>query len=414
MRYCSKKRRKRLLIHPSSLSARRKPVSGHMRSKCSENPQASASYRYFIINPAAGQGAAAKIVPEIERALAGKGLHYEIYETVSAGDCCAFVRKKAQTGEKMRFYVCGGDGTLHEAVNGAYGFANAAIGIIPIGTGNDFVKNFSGRRCFSDILAQILGEEIAVDLLCVNGKVAVNMINIGFDCDVVVQAGRLKKNRICQGVLAYIAGLCMRFVKPMGAQMEMTMADGARLDGEFLLCTIANGSFCGGAFQSSPYAQIDDGLFDFAAIRKQSRCRLLAMLPAYQRGTYLEKMQNREIVYFRQCSALTIRTPSPMLASIDGEIASFTALKIGIVKGGVHFIVPRGAAKKEKPAIYSKGEHGYGRCDKWNLCALQREKVLRGRCGKALGNAGGDGCLPPDVRREGALGAPEGHVFGNG
>lgn len=390
MRYCSKKRRKRLpLTHPQGLSARRKPISGHMRSKCSGNPQASVSYRYFIINPAAGQGTAAKIVPEIERVMAGKGLHYEIYETAYSGDCRAFVREKAQTGEKMRFYVCGGDGTLHEAVNGAYGFANAAVGIIPMGTGNDFVKNFSGRRCFSDILAQILGEEIPVDLLCVNGKLAVNMINIGFDCDVVVQAGRLKKKRICQGVLAYIAGLCMRFVKPMGAQMQMTMADGARLDGEFLLCTIANGSFCGGAFQSSPYAQIDDGLFDFAAIRKQSRRRLLAMLPAYQRGTYIEKMQNQETVYFRQCRALTIRTQSPMLASIDGEIASFTTLKIGMVKGGVHFIVPRGAAKKEKPAIYCKGECGYRHCNQWNLCAVQRKKILRGRCGKALENAGG-------------------------
>lgn len=306
---------------------------------------------YFIINPEAGQGKGKEMIPQVQRTLAGRGISFHIHMTRFPGDGEGFIREKAQEGRPVRFYVCGGDGTLHEAINGAYGFTNASVGLIPTGTGNDFVKNFTQRDIFFDIEAQINGKEIPIDLIRINNKRAVNMVNIGFDCEVAVEASKLKKIPFIQGPLAYWGGLCKRFCLPMGEEMEITDGDGMRLSGKFLLCTIANGSFCGGAFQSSPYAQIDDGLMDFGGIRTFRRMSLLKMLPSYQNGTYIEKMQAKKGVHFKRCKNLIVRSKNPLFASIDGEIFSFTDLEMQVEKQAARFILPKGTSKVEKPKL---------------------------------------------------------------
>ncbi|WP_313526460.1 diacylglycerol/lipid kinase family protein [Anaerotignum sp.] len=309
---------------------------------------------YFIINPEAGHGKARYMIPQVQKVLEGRGISYQIHMTRYPGDGEEFIREKAQDGRQARFYVCGGDGTLHEAFNGAYGYSNAAVGLIPTGTGNDFVKNFTEKSAFFNIESQINGTEIPIDLIRVNDKLAVNMINIGFDCEVVVEALKLKRYPFVRGSLAYWGGLCKRFCQPMGEEMEICDEDGMRLSGDFLLCTIANGSFCGGAFQSSPYAEIDDGLMDFGGIRTFSRMSLLKMLPSYQNGTYLEKMHGRKGLYFKQCKGLSVHTREPLFASIDGEIVSFTELKMKVEKRAARFVLPQGTNKKQKPQIINR------------------------------------------------------------
>ncbi|WP_304507133.1 diacylglycerol/lipid kinase family protein [Anaerotignum sp.] len=309
---------------------------------------------YFIINPKAGHGKGRNMIPKIQKALDGRGISYCIHMTRCQGDAEVFIREKAQDGRTARFYVCGGDGTLHEAMNGAYGFTNVSVGLIPTGTGNDFVKNFAPKDAFFNIEAQMNGTEIPIDLIRVNDKLAVNMINIGFDCEVAAEATKLKRYPLVRGSLAYWMGLCKRFCGPMGNEMEISHGDDVIFSGEFLLCTIANGSFCGGAFRSSPYAKIDDGLMDFGGIRKFTRLKLLKMLPSYQNGTYLKKMERDKGVYYKQCENLSMRTRTPLFASVDGEIISFTHLDMKIEKRAAKFIMPKGTIKIEKPTTDKK------------------------------------------------------------
>ena len=94
-----------------------------------------------------------------------------------------------------------GDGTLNEAVNGAAYAQNAAVGVIPFGSGNDFIRNFDHSALFEDLQSQIDGEPIKVDLLSANGRYALNMINIGFDCEVVMQVDRLRHIPLLKGSL---------------------------------------------------------------------------------------------------------------------------------------------------------------------------------------------------------------------
>lgn len=307
---------------------------------------------YFIINPKAGHGKGRDLIPKIQKEIENRGISYCIHMTRYPGDGEVFIREKAKNGRTARFYVCGGDGTLHEAINGAYGFSNASVGLIPTGTGNDFVKNFSPKDAFFDMEAQMNGTEIPIDLIRVNDRLAVNMINIGFDCEVAAEASKLKRYPFVRGPLAYWIGLCKRFCGPMGNEMVIFQGDDVIVSGEFLLCTVANGSFCGGAFRSSPYAKIDDGLMDFGVIRNFPRLKLLKMLPSYQNGTYLEKMKEDKGVYFKQCKNLTVHTRTPLFASVDGQIVSFSRLDIKIEKRAAKFIIPKGTVKIKKPKIY--------------------------------------------------------------
>ena len=103
----------------------------------------------FIINPAAGKKDSRQRVYTMAEALKKKhNLDVECMLTKSRGHATALTRAIAETGDYVRFYACGGDGTVNEIANGIAGFPNAAMTCIPIGTGNDFLKNFGKDRCF--------------------------------------------------------------------------------------------------------------------------------------------------------------------------------------------------------------------------------------------------------------------------
>ena len=296
----------------------------------------------FIINPSAGQGKAAKLIPAIQLALEGTTYKYSIYTTKAAGDAERFVRETCETDRKVRFYVCGGDGSFHEAVNGAKGFPEAELGVIPVGTGNDFVRNFGRKGDFMDILSQVEGRSMSCDVIDINGRYVVNMANIGFDCEVVVQAGKWKQKPLISGPVAYIMGIVSEFAKPMGKRMSFRWADGTTMTGKFLLCTLANGSFCGGGFCSSPKAALNDGLMDVGIVQMLPRGRFIGILPKYKTGTYLDTKLGKEKVLYEKYEKLELAVAEPTNISIDGEIRQFTYLKAEMVKGAFRFIVPKG------------------------------------------------------------------------
>ena len=122
----------------------------------------------FIINPAAGKKDNRQRVYAMADALRDKhGLDVECMLTQSQGHAISLTRSIAETGEAVRFYACGGDGTAHEVANGIAGFDNAAMTVIPIGTGNDFLKNFGPEMLpkFSDAENLWDGEVQQLDLI---------------------------------------------------------------------------------------------------------------------------------------------------------------------------------------------------------------------------------------------------------
>ena len=296
----------------------------------------------FIINPCAGQGKGAKMIHVIEEALEGTAYEYSIYTTKAAGDAECFVRETCESGRAVRFYVCGGDGSFHEAVNGLKGFPQAEVGLLPMGTGNDFVRNFGKKSDFLDILSQVEGNSIPCDVIELNGRYVVNMANIGFDCEVAAKAAEWKKKPLVSGPAAYIMGILSEFAKPMGNRMSFRWADGNTMTGKYLLCTIANGSFCGGGFCSSPEAALNDGLMDVGIVQMIPRRKFVGILPKYKTGTYLDTNLGKEKVLYRKYNKLELAVAEPTHICIDGEISKFTYLKAEMVPQAFRFIVPKG------------------------------------------------------------------------
>ena len=101
----------------------------------------------FILNPAAGKSdQTPRYAQDIDRICGKRGLDYEICVSKAPGYCRALARKACETGQEVRLYACGGDGTLNEAVAGAAGFGNAAVTHYPMGSGNDFLRMFGDRK----------------------------------------------------------------------------------------------------------------------------------------------------------------------------------------------------------------------------------------------------------------------------
>ena len=138
----------------------------------------------FILNPAAGKSdQTPRFTQDIERICGARGLDYEICVSKARGDCKAIARHAAESGQEVRLYACGGDGTVNEIANGIAGFPNAAMTCIPIGTGNDFLKNFGkdAEPLFLDAENLWNGDVTPLDLIDCNGKYCLTIACTGID-----------------------------------------------------------------------------------------------------------------------------------------------------------------------------------------------------------------------------------------
>ena len=311
----------------------------------------------FVVNPAAGQGAGnVQFIEKIREASKKLGIDVEIYTTKGVKDGTVFVKEtceKADADEQLRFFACGGDGTFNEVVNGVYGFENAACGVVPIGTGNDFIRNFGDASFFSDIELQLRGIEKKIDLIkytseykgdIVSGYCA-NMFNIGFDANVVDETNILKKKPFISGSLAYLLGVATMFIKKKGADLKIEV-DGQTLhSGRLLLCAIANGCFCGGGIKGIPKAVTDDGLMDISIINNVSRLTFAMLFTKYVKGTHLEtKTGQKEIKYLQKNNVTVTSLGHPMRMCVDGEMMDSDKLILENKALAVKFILPLGIA----------------------------------------------------------------------
>lgn len=314
---------------------------------------------YFFINPMAGQGKGIdQLIEQIRSAGAELELETEIYITKAVGDGQEQARKIAESlsGQAARFYACGGDGTNSEIINGAAGFEHIAVGCVSIGTGNDTVRNFPNAGDFLDIKAQLTGHTQKIDLMKYKGiidgayqeRFCANMFNIGFDCNVVELAARLKQKPLIAGSTAYLLAVMGVFIQKKGIRLTLTEDGKPLIDGEVLLCAIANGSYCGGGMYTSPQASLSDGVFDLNIIKDVKRSTFLRLFPKYKKGTHLQTEGIEEILTIKKCKSLTL-TPKEnhFYLCADGEIYTAETIDFEIVPDALHFIVPARTESKQ-------------------------------------------------------------------
>ena len=299
---------------------------------------------YFILNPMAGKGKHTdELEANIKRTCDERGVDYLIYRTTAVGNATEFVREICADASNLpaRFYACGGDGTLGEVVCGAAEVEGASVGLIPVGTGNDFVRNFGKKEDFFNIGAQLDGKEISIDLLKCNDSYAINMVNIGFDCEVVKKTVKLKKSPLIPSKLAYIAGVVTTLIKKPGVEAEFSCDGSEPRKKKYLLTTFASGCFCGGGFHSNPAASLTDGYVDSLFINNISRLRFLTLVGSYKTGTHLVP-KNSDIIENKKFKKIELKFQKTQSVSIDGELFDFDELSITCVPSALSFVVPAG------------------------------------------------------------------------
>lgn len=299
----------------------------------------------FIINPAAGSRDRTKDYTEaIEKACGAKGLSYRIAVSACPGDCKRIAREAAQTGEEIRLYACGGDGTLNEVVSGAAGFPNAAVTVFSGGSGNDFVKIFDQPEAFFDLERLLDCEEAQFDLIRCNDDIALNICSVGLDARIGTDVSNYKRVPLLHGMRAYIASTVVNLFRGI-SEHYVVEVNGEVIDAEQTFVCVCNGRFYGGGFNPVPEADPADGKLDVLLVKKVNLLQVPGIIGKYKSGRYKELPQ---FVTHYLTDRITIRCDKPTPVNLDGELRTAQTVEMRIAQEKIRFFFPKGLVWSKK------------------------------------------------------------------
>lgn len=267
---------------------------------------------YAICNPTAGNGRGRKIGQEIEKRLLEQHYACHLEMTKAPGHATELAYAAAQSGAETVLAI-GGDGTAVEVARGLIG-TPAALGVIPAGTGNDFIKTLGLPKDPLAALDFVLAHPARdTDVGDVNGRLFLNEIGTGFDVTVLDFAQKAK--RFCRGLLPYLYGVIRTLFHFRGIQLSYAMDGGEMVTKDVFVIAVANGGVIGGGIPIAPEAQADDGLLDVVVVNKICSRNLPARLIGLMRGKILSFPETQFIraknVFF---------SADKMRVNIDGEV----------------------------------------------------------------------------------------------
>jgi len=292
---------------------------------------------YVILNPTAGRGAATRAWPTVRAVLEGTGARVELAETARHGHATELAEAAARAGWPA-IVAAGGDGTVHEVANGLLrasdGVTTAALGIVPVGSGNDFALLAGVPRDPAEAARRIAaGVERRVDVGRVGDRWFTNGVGVGLDATVAVEANR---NRRLRGIGIYLWALArvLRSFRPPVLRVEID--GGEVMERPMTLATVGNGGRHGGGFWICPAARIDDGLLDVCLCDGLGTLRILRFLPKTLRGTHV----GESCVHMRTARRVRITSDTPLPVHADGEILFEDAreLEIEIAAGRLRLL----------------------------------------------------------------------------
>ncbi|GAB4335731.1 MAG: diacylglycerol kinase family lipid kinase [Calditrichia bacterium] len=264
----------------------------------------------LIINPRSGRGKGGRVGPHIHKLFRDSSCDILAYYTERRGHA-------RQLAERIKndvdiIVAAGGDGTVHEVVNGMVG-GNAALGVIPVGSGNDFAKPLKMPKDLKKAVQIILeNKRQKIDLGKVGNLYFPNGFGIGFDAYVVKESNSIQKLR---GVLIYLYAVIKQALKYSNREMTIRV-DGQVSTKDVFLIAIGNGVAMGGGFYLTPEASLTDGQFDVCIIRGLKKWEIFLHLPKVFWGGHV-KMKQVEML---KTNELLIEAPGGVAAHADGEL----------------------------------------------------------------------------------------------
>ena len=304
----------------------------------------------IVMNPRAGEDNRIGFDIKGEVLKNFSGLDYEIYETTGPRSVIPFLKEYFKTHRELtRVYACGGDGTIHEVVNAIAGVHNAELAILPIGTGNDFVKIYGASNekigSFRNFKPLIEGEAKPIDLSVISGGhleqpwYSINVINFGFDAIVGAKGNenKIKGKKNPYGPAAIIPALLKgRFNK------TIVKADGEQLNKKrMLLASLAQGQWVGGQYHASPKSDNTDGLIDVIILKCMSLARLMIQyFGRYQKGEHLDNDKLMKRIIYRRAKKIEIIAPKDIDICVDGEMIRGDHFQVEVVPNAIKLVHP--------------------------------------------------------------------------
>ncbi len=290
----------------------------------------------FVVNTYAGKAQAKE---EIERLLCGFEGEYELHYTKAPKDATEFVRERCarSEGETLRFYACGGDGTAKEVVEGMLGHDNAELTIVPLGSGNDFVKYYGGASEFFDLNKLKNAPSDYVDIIKVNGEYCLNVCNFGFESYVAKTMHEVRHKKIIGGKMSYTTGIVKALMFAMKNKADIYVDGEKIIDGSYLLCTVANGRYVGGGYMCAPRSLDNDGLLEVCAVKPVSRFFIVRLINIYKEGKHLDDPRFKDIVIYREGKCVEVRSDKPITIALDGELVDACNFKCEVIPKAIKF-----------------------------------------------------------------------------
>ncbi|WP_160724042.1 diacylglycerol/lipid kinase family protein [Bacillus sp. USDA818B3_A] len=293
---------------------------------------------YFIINPKARNGYCLNIWMKVEEVLVREGIYYLTFFTEFSGHAKKLAQQIAEQNEQEKLIVAvGGDGTIHEVLNGIAGYQNITLGFIPGGSGNDFSRGFQIPSDPKKALEFILrfqkraGMQIDIGKILLNNHeehLFLNNMGAGFDAIISyeVNQSRIKAmfNKLSLGRLIYVFFLLKNVFTYKTATFDLSIDGKTHIFEQTWFVTVSNQPFYGGGMKIAPEAKPDDGLLDITVVHQLSRLKLILVFISVFWGKH---------VFFTEVKTyrgknITIQSPAKQYVHADGEHIGFTPLSI--------------------------------------------------------------------------------------
>ena len=298
----------------------------------------------FIINPTAGKSdSRQKIYDMAEKLRQEHGLEVQCLLTKKQGHATEIARRLCQSGEELRFYACGGDGTVNEVANGIIGYDNAAMTVIPVGTGNDFLKNFGPEDMekFRDAENLWDAPQFPIDAIDVNGRIALTIACSGIDARVAKDVHNFSESPILDGKSSYIVSLMVNFLfKGIGSHWTVEL-DGEAVEDDYALVAVCNGRYYGGGSTPVPEARMTDGVLHTVLVKNVSKARFATLFGGYSAGDYKKLPQD----IIRVSTAKVVRIEAlegDLTTCLDGESMHSQCVTLKLADKKVNFFAPKG------------------------------------------------------------------------
>lgn len=280
---------------------------------------------HIISNPKAGKKKSKNIIEIIKEIFKVRGVNYTLYETQEAGDGTKFAKQAFEEGG-TDFIVVGGDGTVNEVLNGLKEPEKCRLGIVPAGTGNDFVEAVGIPMDTEQAVYNILdGEAIETDYLEFGDIRCMNIGGLGIDVDVLERCRRGKMH----GKLKYITSLITSLFTFKGLRVSVE-EDGEMKERNALIVACCNGKQFGGGIPICPAAEVDDGKMDVMLVDLLGGVfSIIKAFIALMKG----QIMTYPLVTHIRTDKIKIKALEPCPAQLDGEILKDVDFTVKVCQG---------------------------------------------------------------------------------